>query len=140
MEEPEEAGAPKSAISGSDALLGRVAAPGTVSPEARSAIQRTLTGYGQALTLGDMAEALRRYPAMPAARQEQLGGFFASGGRYSIRWQVAGVQVNGNRALAQLSGSTTEIHGGAFGTTRVVNEQVQLERRGNTWELSQIAQ
>ena len=140
MEEPEEAGAPKTAISGSDALLGRVAAPGAVSPEARSAIQRTLTGYGQALTLGDMAEALRRYPAMPAARQEQLGGFFASGGRYSIRWQVTGVQVNGNRALAQLSGSTTEIHGGAFGTTRVVNEQVQLERRGNTWELSQIAQ
>ncbi len=42
--------------------------------------------------------------------------------------------------MAQLSGSTTEIRGGAFGSTRVVNEQVQLERRGNTWELTQIAQ
>lgn len=140
MEEPSDAGAPKREISGSDALLGRVAAPGEVAPETRSAIERVLKGYGQALTLGDMAEALRRYPGMPGARQEQLGGFFATGGRYSIRWKVTGLQVNGNRAVAQLSGSTTEIRGGAFGSTRVVNEQVQLERRANTWEISQIAQ
>jgi hypothetical protein len=39
-----------------------------------------------------------------------------------------------------LSGSTTEIRGGAFGSTRVVNEQVLLEHRGNSWEVSQIAQ
>ena len=140
MEEPAEAGAAKREISGSDALLGRVAAPGEVAPETRAAIERVLKGYGQALTLGDMAEALRRYPGMPAARQEQLGGFFATGGRYSVRWKVAGLQVNGNRAVAQLTGSTTEIRGGAFGSTRVVNEQVQLDRRANTWELSQIAQ
>ncbi len=140
MEEPADAGAGKREISGSDAMLGRVAAPGEVAPETRSAIERTLKGYGQALTLGDMAEALRRYPGMPAARQEQLGGFFATGGRYSVRWKVTGLQVNGNRAVAQLSGSTTEIRGGAFGSTRVVNEQVQLERRANTWEISQIAQ
>ena len=87
-----------------------------------------------------MAEALRRYPGMPGVRQEQLGGFFATGGRYSIRWKVNGLRVNGNRAQAQLSGSTTEIRDGAFGSTRVVNEQVQLERRANTWEISQIAQ
>ena len=140
MEEPADAGAPKREISGSDALLGRVAASGEVAPETRSAIERVLKGYGQALTLGDFAEALRRFPRMPGARQEQLGGFFATGGRYSIRWKVSGLRVNANRAEAQLSGSTTEIRGGAFGSTRVVNEQVQLERRGNTWELSQIAQ
>jgi serine/threonine protein kinase len=141
MEEPEDAGAPKEEISGSDALGGgRTAAPGAVAPDTRSAIERVLKGYAQALTLGDMAEALRRYPDMPAARQEQLGGFFATGGRYSIRWKVTGLQVNGNRALAQLSGTTTEIHGGAFGSTRVVNEQVQFDRRGNIWELNQIAQ
>ncbi len=140
MEEPEDAGAPKREISGSDALLGRVAAPGAVSPETRAAIERVLKGYGQALTLGDMAEALRRYPGMPGARQEQLGGFFATGGRYSVRWKVSGLQVNGNRAVAQLTGSTTEIRGGAYGSTRVVDEQVQLTRQGTTWELGQIAQ
>ena len=140
MEEPQDAGAPKPEISGSDALRGRVAAPGEVSPETRSAIERVLKGYGQALTLGDMAEALRRYPGMSGARQEQLGGLFATGGRYSIRWKVTGLQVNGNRAVAELSGSTTEIRGGAFGSTRVVNEQIQLERRSSVWELSQIAQ
>ena len=140
MEELADAGASKREISGSDALLGRVAAPGTVSPETSSAIERVLKGYGQALTLGDMAEALRRYPGMSGLRQELLGGFFATGGRYSIRWKVAGLQVNGNRAIAELSGSTTEIRGGAFGSTRVVNEQVRLERRANAWELTQIAQ
>jgi hypothetical protein len=141
MEEPADAGAVKKEISGSDALGGgRTAAPGAVAPDTRSAIERMLKGYAQALTLGDMAEVLRRYPGMPGARQEQLGGFFASGGRYSIRWKVSDLRVSGNRAVAQLTGSTTEILGGAFGTTRVVNEQVQLERQGNTWELSQIAQ
>jgi serine/threonine protein kinase len=140
MEEPADAGTPKREISGSDALLGRVATSGEVAPETRSAIERVLKGYGQALTLGDMAEALRRYPGMPGPRQEQLGGFFAAGGRYSVRWKVTGLQVNGNRAQAQLSGSTTEIRDGAFGSTRVVNEQVLLERRANTWEISQIAQ
>ncbi len=140
MEEPADGGATKREISGSDALLGRVAAPGAVSPETSSAIERALKGYGQALTLGDMAEALRRFPGMSGPRQEQLGGFFATGGRYSIRWKVSGLKVNGNRAIAELSGSTTEIRGGAFGSTRVVNEQVQLERRGSAWELTQIAQ
>jgi len=140
MEEPADAGAAKRDISGSDAMLGRVAASGEVSTETRASIERVLKGYGQALTLGEMAEALRRYPGMPGARQEQLGGFFATGGRYSVRWKVTGLQVTGNRAQAQLSGSTTEIHGGAFGSTRVVNEQVQLEHRANTWEITQIAQ
>jgi hypothetical protein len=77
---------------------------------------------------------------MPGARQEQLGGFFATGGRYSIRWKASDLRVNGNRAVVQLTGSTTEIRGGAYGSTRVVDEQVQLERQGNAWELSQIAQ
>ena len=140
MEEPAEDGASKREISGSDALLGRGGAPGAISPETRSAIERVLKGYGQALTLGDMAEALRRYPALPASRQELMGGFFATGGRYSVRWKVTDLRVNGNRATAQLSGSTTEIRDGAFGSTRVVNEQVQLDRRGNTWEINQIAQ
>jgi len=140
MEEPADGGAPKREISGSDAMLGRVAASGQVAPETRASIERVLKGYGQALTLGDMAEALRRYPGMSGARQELLGGFFATGGRYSVRWKVSGLQVAGNRAQAQLTGSTTEIRGGAFGSTRVVNEQVQLERRANTWEITQIAQ
>jgi hypothetical protein len=140
MEEPANAGTSKRDISGSDALLGRVAASGEVSTETRASIERVLKGYGQALTLGDMAEALRRYPGMSGARQEQLGGFFATGGRYSVRWTVTGLQVSGNRAQAQLGGSTTEIRAGAFGSTRVVNEQVQLERRANTWEITQIAQ
>lgn len=140
MEEIAEDGAAKREISGSDALLGRGGAPGAISPETRSAIERVLKGYGQALTLGDMAEALRRYPSLPASRQELLGGFFATGGRYSVRWKVTDLRVTGNRATAQLSGSTTEIRDGAFGSTRVVNEQVQLERRGNSWEISQIAQ
>jgi hypothetical protein len=140
MEEPADPGGTKTGISGSDALLGRGAMQGSVSPETSNAIERVLKGYGQALTLGDMAEALRRYPGMPGARQEQLGGFFATGGRYSVRWKVSKLQVTGNRAMADLSGSTTEILHGAFGSTRVVNEQVQLERRGTAWELSQIAQ
>jgi hypothetical protein len=140
MEEPADPGAPEREISGSDAMLGRVAAPGAVAPETRAAIERVLKGYAQGLTLGDMAEALRRYPGMSGAQQEQLGGFFAAGGRYSIRWKVSDLQVNGNRAVAQLTGSTTEIHAGAYGSTRVVNEQVALARQGNAWELTQIAQ
>ena len=141
MEEPADAGAPKKEISGSDALGGgRTAAPGAVAPDTRSAIDRVLKGYAQALTLGDMAEALRRFPGMPGARQEQLGGFFAAGGRYSIRWKASDLRVNGNRAVVQLTGSTTEIRGGAYGSTRVVDEQVELTRQGNAWELSQIAQ
>jgi hypothetical protein len=140
MEEPADAGAPKREISGSDAMLGRVAAPGAVSPKTRAAIERVLKGYAQGLTLGDMSEALRRYPGMSGTQQEQLGGFFATGGRYSIRWKVSGLQVSGNRAVAQLTGSTTEIRGGAYGSTRVVNEQVGFARQGNAWELTQIAQ
>ena len=101
----------------------RVGAPGAVAPDTRAAIERVLKGYGQALMLGDMAEALARYPGMPGVRQEQIGGFFATGGRYSVRWKVTDLRVNGNRAEAQLSGSTTEIHAGVFGSTRVVNEQ-----------------
>ncbi len=101
MEEPVDAGAPKREISGSDAMLGRVAAPGEVSPETRAAIERVLKGYGQALTLGDMAEALRRYPghagrAAGTARrilrdrrtlQRPLEGHRPSGQRKSRAWR-----------------------------------------------------
>jgi serine/threonine protein kinase len=52
------------------------------------------------------AEALRRYPGIPSTRQEQLSGFFATAGRYSVRWKVSGLLVTGNRAQAQLTGST----------------------------------
>ncbi len=142
MEEPAENAAASREISGSVALIGPAAAAttGAVAPDTRASIERVLKGYGQALTLGDMAEALRRYPRMSGTRQEELGGFFASGGRYSVRWKVTGLRVEGNRATAQLSGSTTEIRASAFGSTRVVNEQVELTRQGQVWELTQIAQ
>ncbi len=139
MEEP-PADSSKHEISGSDALLNRVGAPGAVAPDTRAAIERAVKNYGQALVLGDVAEAVARYPGIPAVRQEQITAFFGAGGRYSLRWKITDLRVNGMHAEAQLSGSTTEIHAGVFGTTRVVNEQIALERRGNLWVLTQIAQ
>jgi serine/threonine protein kinase len=139
MEEP-SADSGRREISGSDALLNRVGAPGAVAPDTRAAIERAVKNYGQALVLGDVAEAVARYPGIPAVRQEQITAFFATGGRYSLRWKITDLRVTGTRAEAQLSGSTTEIRAGVFGSTRVVDEHITLERRGNLWILTQIAQ
>ncbi len=139
MEEPVETPSNRS-VGGNEALLNRVGPPAPVSPEVRSAVQRAVSAYAQALALGDAEEAIRRYPSMPDFRKEQLRQRLMSGGRYSTRWKLTDLRVSGNAADVQLTGSTTEITGATFGGTRVVNERILLERRGNSWVLTQIAQ
>ncbi len=139
MEEPVES-APTRSVGGNEALLNRVGPPAPVSPEVRSAVQRAVAAYAQALALGDAEEAIRRYPSMPEYRREQLRQRLMAGGRYSTSWKLTDLRVAGNTADVQLSGTTTEISGATFGGTRVVNERITLERRGTSWLLTQIAQ
>jgi serine/threonine protein kinase len=139
MEQPVEEAPPRD-VSGNEALLNRVGPPAPVPPETRSAIERAVMGYAQALALGDAEDAIKRYPAMPDFRREQLRQRVATGGRYSTRWKLSDVRVAGNTADVQLNGSTTEINGATFGGTRVVNERILLELRRSGWVLMQIAQ
>jgi hypothetical protein len=139
MEEPAPTPPANDQLSGNEALLQR-SAPAAVPPETRLGVERAIKAYAQALVLGDADEAIRLYPAMTDFRREQLRQRFATGGRFSTRWRVGDLQASGNTASAQLSGSTSDIIGGSFGETRVVNERITLERRAGGWVLTGIAQ
>jgi serine/threonine-protein kinase len=141
MEEPEPAAAaPAAPLSGSAALLNTPRGPAVLAPEARRDIERAVTSYAQALAGGDAGAAAAAWPDMPEFRRQQLMKEFGEGLRYTTRWRISDVKVDGGKATARLRGTTTEVRNGQLDGSRTVDEEIALVRKGSNWRLKQIAQ
>jgi hypothetical protein len=77
---------------------------------------------------------------MPEFRRQQLMRDFGEGLRYSTRWKVTGLKVEGGKATAKLGGTTTDVRNGQLAGSRAVDEEIALVKKGKTWRLKQIAQ
>jgi hypothetical protein len=77
---------------------------------------------------------------MPEFRRQQLMKQFGEGLRYTTRWRVSDVRVDGGKATAKLRGSTTDVRQGQLDGSRAVDEEISFVRKGSTWRLKQIAQ
>jgi len=132
-----------SPLTGGAALLGQSAssaAPAGPSPQVLSAIERSVIGYAQALADGDAAAAASAWPDMPEFRRQQLMQQFGEGLRFSTRWKITDVKVNGGKATAKLHGTTTEVRNGQLAGSRTVDEDIAFAKKGSNWRLTQIAQ
>jgi serine/threonine-protein kinase len=141
MEEPEPAPAAAAApLSGSAALLNTPRGPAVLAPEVRRDLERAVASYAQALASGDAGAAAAAWPDMPEFRRQQLMKEFGEGVRYSSRWRVTDVKIDGSKATARLRGTTTNVRNGQLDGSRTVDEEISLARKGSTWRLKQIAQ
>jgi serine/threonine-protein kinase len=141
MEEPgPAAAAPAAPLSGSAALLNTPRGPAVPGPEVQRDIERAVTSYAQALASGDAGAAAAAWPDMPEFRRQQLMKEFGEGLRYSTRWRVSDLQVDGGKATARLRGTTTDVRNGQLDGSRTVDESISFVRKGSTWRLKQIAQ
>jgi hypothetical protein len=77
---------------------------------------------------------------MPEFRRQQLMKEFGEGLRYTTRWRVSDLKVDGSKASARLRGATTDVRNGQLDGSRTVDEEISLVRKGSTWRLKQIAQ
>jgi serine/threonine-protein kinase len=141
MEEPEPVtAAPAAPLSGSAALLNTPRGPATLSPEVRRDLERVVTNYAQALAAGDAGAAAAAWPEMPEFRRQQLMNEFAGGLRYTSRWRVSDLKMDGGKATARLRGTTTYVRNGQLDGSRTVDEDISFTRKGSSWRLKQIAQ
>jgi hypothetical protein len=141
MEEPEPAAAaPAAPLSGSSALLNTPRGPAVPAPAAQRDIERAVTSYAQALANGDAGAAAAAWPDMPEFRRQQLMKEFGEGLRYTTRWRVSDLKVDGGKATAKLRGATTDVRNGQLDGSRTVDEEISFVRKGSTWRLKQIAQ
>jgi serine/threonine-protein kinase len=141
MEEPEPAPAAAAApLSGSAALLNTPRGPAVLAPEARRDLERAVANYAQALASGDAGAAAAAWPDMPEFRRQQLMKEFGDGVRYSTRWRVTDVKIDGSKATARLRGTTTNVRNGQLDGSRTVDEEISFARKGSAWRLKQIAQ
>jgi serine/threonine-protein kinase len=116
-------------------VAGSSAATLPASPaDAKAPISATILGYARALEAGDLAQARRLYPGMPADQQQGLEAFWKAGGTMRPVWSVSDVQVNGDTATARVEGSTSvRTHEGT--SQQRVSLRARLERRGSEWRL-----
>ena len=142
MEEPEPAAAaaPSTPFSGGAALLNTPRGPAGLAPDVSRDVERAVTSYAQALANGDAAAAVAAWPDMPEFRRQQLMRDFGEGLRYSTRWKVTGLKVEGGKATAKLGGTTTDVRNGQLAGSRAVDEEIALVKKGKNWRLKQIAQ
>jgi hypothetical protein len=143
MEVPEPAAAPPAAgspLTGGAALLGQRTGPTGPSPEVYRELERAVTSYARALADGDAGAAAAAWPDMPEFRRQQLMQEFGNGLRYSTRWKVTEVKLDGGKATAKLTGTTTDVRNGQLAGSRAVDEQIGFTKKGKSWKLKQIAQ
>jgi serine/threonine protein kinase len=142
MEEPAPvpAAAASAPFSGGAALLNTQRGPVGIAPDVVRELERTVTNYAQALASGDAAAAASAWPDMPEFRRQQLMRDFGDGLRYSTRWKVTELKVDGSKATAKLSGTTTDVRNGQLAGSRAVDEEIAFTKKGKSWRLKQIAQ
>jgi len=77
---------------------------------------------------------------MPGIRRANIEQEFANGLRYSSRWRVTELKLSGGKAKARLRGTSTDVRNGVAVSSRAVDEEIVLVKKGKAWKLDKIAQ
>ncbi|MEO8480108.1 MAG: serine/threonine-protein kinase [Gemmatimonadota bacterium] len=118
--------------------------PPTPSPasvtvaDPRVEIEAVIRSYARALESGRIADAVRIFPAMPAAQRDGLMAFYRDGGTMRTAWQVTNVVVNGTDATLQISGTNTVQSEHTKSTAERVALRARLERGATGWRLAAL--
>jgi len=119
-------------------VTARVPSAPVLPADDRVDVEAVILGYARALQSGDLAQALRLFPAMPADLRQGLQSFYGSGGAMQPRWAVSDVALAGNTATARVSGSNT-VRTARGGTSEErVNLRARLERTASGWKLTAL--
>jgi hypothetical protein len=98
-------------------------------------VAAAIQAYARALETGDLAQARRIFPEMPAEQRQGLEAFWRAGGRMRPRWNVSEVSVSGDSAIARIVGSTTVSSAREGTSEQRVSLRARLERRAGEWRL-----
>jgi hypothetical protein len=101
-------------------------------------VEALIQRYARALQSGDLAQALRLFPAMPADLRQGLQSFYGSGGAMEPRWAVSDVTLAGNTATARISGSNLVRTTRGGRSVERVNLRARLERTAAGWKLTAL--
>jgi serine/threonine-protein kinase len=106
--------------------------------DARVEVEATIQSYARALESGDLAQARRLFPAMPADLRQGLQSFYGSGSAMQPRWTVSDVTVTGNTATARVHGSNAVRNARGARSEERVNLRARLERTAAGWKLTAL--
>ena len=109
-------------------------APVTPVVDEKAQVTAAIQGYARALEAGDLAQARRAYPEMPADQRQGLEAFWKAGGTMRPAWSVSDVAVTGESATARVTGTTSVTTREGTSQQRV-SLRARLERRGTEWRL-----
>ncbi len=104
-------------------------------PSERLEIEQAIQSYARALEAGDMAQALRLFPTMPAELRQGLDAFYRSGSTMRPQWTVTDVVPSGLTATARIQGTNLVRSARDAATTERVNLRARLERTAAGWRL-----
>jgi serine/threonine-protein kinase len=115
-----------------------VPSPPVLPTDDRVDVEALIQRYARALQSGDLAQALRLFPAMPADLRQGLQSFYGSGGAMEPRWAVSDVTLAGNTATARISGSNLVRTTRGGRSEERVNLRARLERTAAGWKLTAL--
>jgi hypothetical protein len=106
--------------------------------DARVEVEATIQSYARALESGELAQALRLFPAMPADLRQGLQSFYGSGSTMQPRWTVSDVALAGNTATARVRGSNAVRTARGTRSEERVDLRARLERTATGWKLTAL--
>ena len=104
----------------------------------RVEVESVIQSYARALQSGDLTQALRLFPSMPADLRQGLQSFYGSGGAMEPRWAVSEVTLAGTTATARISGSNLVRTTRGGRSEERVNLRARLERTAAGWRLTAL--
>ena len=104
----------------------------------RVEVEAVIQSYARALQSGDLTQALRLFPSMPADLRQGLQSFYGSGGTMEPRWAVSEVTLAGTAATARVSGSNLVRTARGGRSEERVNLRARLERTAAGWRLTAL--
>jgi serine/threonine-protein kinase len=110
-------------------------APAARVSDEKADVVAAILAYARALEAGDLNQARRLYPEMPAEQRQGLEAFWKAGGSMRTRWTVSEVTVSGEVATARIQGSNTVSSARGRPSEQRVSLRARLERRGTEWRL-----
>jgi serine/threonine-protein kinase len=107
-------------------------------PDPRPEIEQLVTAYAAAIESKNIGELRRAYPGLTSAQQRVWQQFFRSvRGDVKAQLQVARLDVNGNTAVVDVSGSY-EYDAGGGATREPVSFRATAAREGGAWRLKTV--
>jgi serine/threonine protein kinase len=118
-----------------------IVAPSPAAPaqepreNAAAQIAAVVAAYARALESRDIGELRRVYPSMTSEQRSAFEDFFRSTRSLQATLSVAGLQIDGSSAEANLTGSFDYVTTAGAAEHRPVSFRAALRREGSTWML-----